>query len=407
MTHDDPGARGGRPVDGARRVPAAARRRAGPGGRGRGEQRPGGGGAGGALPPRRDPDGHPDARARRPRGDAADPGGRLGGAGPGADHLQPRRVRLRGAAGRRQRVRAQGRPARAADRRGPDHRRGRGAALLRRHPARDRALHAPAPAASARGGGEPDRAGDGGVQPDHARPLQRRDRRRALHQRHDRQDARHPAAAEARPARPRAGDRARLPDRSLRHVRSSRVLPEEDPASSVRRPRNATSRRRARTPCVPSVEASTQPPRSVADDHRRFPHQEVPQDHRGRRHQLRRTRGPGDRLPRSERCRQVHLDADDGRPHHAHLGQRHHRRPPVLRPAQPGRGGRRDAGRLGAARRPHRSRDPHRRAADDGPPGSSRRRDARAGRPHRRPRRTAGSATTRSACASGSASRQR
>ena len=28
------------------------------------------------LPPRRGPDGHPDARARRPRGDAADPGRR-------------------------------------------------------------------------------------------------------------------------------------------------------------------------------------------------------------------------------------------------------------------------------------------------------------------------------------------
>ncbi len=177
MTHDDPGARGGRPVDGARRVPAAARRRARHRGRGGGEQRPRGGGAGGALPPRRDPDGHPDARARRARGDPADPGGRPGGAGPGPDHLQPRRVRLRGAAGRRERVRAQGRPARAADRRRPDHRRGRGAALPRRHPTRDPALHPPAPAGSARGGGHPDRPGDGGVPPDHARPLQRRDRR--------------------------------------------------------------------------------------------------------------------------------------------------------------------------------------------------------------------------------------
>ena len=29
---------------------------------------------------------------------------------------------------------------------------------------------------------------------------------------------------------------------------------------------------------------------------------------------------PGDRLPGSERGRQVHLDADDGRPHRTHLG---------------------------------------------------------------------------------------
>ena len=62
---------------------------------------------------------------------------------------------------------------------------------------------------------------------DHARTVQRRDRRGALHQRHDRQDPRHPAAPEARPPRPRPGDRPRLPDRPLRRVLSGprSVLP--------------------------------------------------------------------------------------------------------------------------------------------------------------------------------------
>ena len=51
--------------------------------------------------------------------------------GPGADphHVRPRRLRLRGAARRGQRLRAQGRPARAAARRRADRRRRRGAAL--------------------------------------------------------------------------------------------------------------------------------------------------------------------------------------------------------------------------------------------------------------------------------------
>ena len=46
--------------------------------------------------------------------------------------------------------------------------------------------------------------------------LERRDRPRAVHQRHHGQDPRDPAAAEARPARPGAGDRAGLPDRAVR-----------------------------------------------------------------------------------------------------------------------------------------------------------------------------------------------
>ena len=43
----------------------------------------------------------------------------------------------------------------------------------------------------------------------------------ALHQRHDRQDARHAHPPEARPARSRAGGRARVPDGHLRRRRGS------------------------------------------------------------------------------------------------------------------------------------------------------------------------------------------
>ena len=69
----DPRPRRRRPVDGPRRLPHAARRRGGHRGRRRGEQRARGGRQGGALRPDRRPDGHPHARARRARGDAAHP----------------------------------------------------------------------------------------------------------------------------------------------------------------------------------------------------------------------------------------------------------------------------------------------------------------------------------------------
>ena len=55
-------------------------------------------------------------------------------AGAHAHHLRPRRVRLRRAAGRRQRLPAQGRPPRAAGRRGPRRRRRRRAARPGDHP---------------------------------------------------------------------------------------------------------------------------------------------------------------------------------------------------------------------------------------------------------------------------------
>jgi len=71
-------------------------------------------------------------------------------------------------------------------------------------------------------------------------------------------------------------------------------------------------------------------------------------------------------LPGSERGRQVHLDAHDGRPHLTHLGTCHHLRSQVRGPSQPRTRGRRDAGRFRPACRPHRPRDPHHRPADDG-----------------------------------------
>ena len=71
------------------------------------------------LQARRGADGHPHARDGRHRGDAADrraADDATAGAGADADHLRPRRVRLRRAARRRQRLPAQGRAGRPARR---------------------------------------------------------------------------------------------------------------------------------------------------------------------------------------------------------------------------------------------------------------------------------------------------
>ena len=105
------------------------------------------------LETRRDPDGHPDAGHGRHRGHRAARGGRATRAArPRADHVRSRRVRLRGAPGRRQRVSAQGCDGRAAVRRRARDRGGRGAARARRDaPAdqrvrRQRPTSRPAPA---------------------------------------------------------------------------------------------------------------------------------------------------------------------------------------------------------------------------------------------------------------------
>ena len=115
-------------------------------------------------------------------------------------------------------------------------------------------------------------------------------------------------------------------------------------------------------------------------DQGREPHQEVRRHHRRRRHLLHGQDRSRHRFPRSQRRRQVHHAADHGRPDPAHLRLRHRQRAAVLRPAQPGRRGRRPARRLGPARRAHRPRDPDHRPAHDGPPGPSGRGDAGPGR---------------------------
>ena len=66
------------------------------------------------------------------------------------------------------------------------------------------------PARAAAGPGRADRARAGGLPLRRARPLQRRDRRRADRLRDDGEDPRRPAADEARPTRPRPGGRPRL-----------------------------------------------------------------------------------------------------------------------------------------------------------------------------------------------------
>ena len=68
-----------------------------------------------------------------------------------------------------ERLRPQGRPTRAADRRHPHRGRWRRPALAGHHPARDPALHPAAAAGATEGGRDADRARDGRVPPDHAR----------------------------------------------------------------------------------------------------------------------------------------------------------------------------------------------------------------------------------------------
>ena len=121
---------------------------------------------------------HPDAEPRRTRGGAPDPRLELEPrSGDHAHHLRPRRVRLRRAEGGRQRVPAQGHPARAAARVRALRRRGGRAARSDDHPPADRALRA---AADVRATGRlvrADPARTRGAHPSRPRSEQRRDRR--------------------------------------------------------------------------------------------------------------------------------------------------------------------------------------------------------------------------------------
>ena len=123
--------------------------------------------------------------------------------------------------------------------------------------------------------------------------------------------------------------------------------------------------------------------RGSAHDHDRLPHEEVRRLHRRRRRHLHRRGRPGDRVPRPQRRGQVHDHARHGRADSPDVWQRTDLRATVLRPAQPRPRGRRPARRLGPARRPHRTGDPHHRRPHDGPAPAARRGDARPGQPHR------------------------
>jgi hypothetical protein len=82
------------------------------------------------------------------------------------------------------------------------------------------------------------------------RPIQRRDRPEALHQRNDREDARHAHPPKARPPRPGSSGCARLPDRtvrsSTRQITRQEALPsraaDPDPADRRARSRLAGAR---------------------------------------------------------------------------------------------------------------------------------------------------------------------
>ena len=86
-------------------------------------------------------------------------------------------------------------------------------------------------------------------------------------------------------------------------------------------------------------------------DHRRVSHQDLRCLHRGRRRQLHRPAGTGDRFPRTQRCRQVDHPADHRRLDQSLVGDRDHLRPQLRGPAEPRLGGRGAAGCVRAARR--------------------------------------------------------
>ena len=65
------------------------------------------------------------------------------------------------------------------------------------------------------------------------RPVQRRDRPTALHQRDDRQDTRHAHPRQARPPRPRPGGRTRIPDRAIRETHHRTIAPRRNPPRSI------------------------------------------------------------------------------------------------------------------------------------------------------------------------------
>src|SRR3954453_11365691 len=124
-------------------------------------------------------------------------------------------------------------------------------------------------------------------------------------------------------------------------------------------------------------------PEAWTHDHRPVTLQGVRPPQGRRRHHLHGTDRSRDRLPGSQRGRQVHHDADDGRADPADRRQRHRPRAPVRGPAQPRHRGRGAPRRVRPPRGTHRPRDPHHRPAPHGPAVPAGPRDARAGQPDR------------------------
>ena len=136
----DPGPAGRRPGPGTGRLPRAHRERARLRRGRRGGRRRGGGGARRRAPSPTScswTSACPASTASR-RPAASPPTAHRRRTGAGADHLRPRRVRLPGVAGRRQRVPAEGHPTHRAAERHPDRRRRRGAAGASGDPDGDR-----------------------------------------------------------------------------------------------------------------------------------------------------------------------------------------------------------------------------------------------------------------------------
>jgi chemotaxis response regulator CheB len=108
-----------------------------------------------------------------------------------------------------------GRLSRAAHRRDSHGCRRRRAADTNGHKARDPEVRPHAPSCAAERARRAHRPRARRVPPGRSRALERGNRKRALHQRHNRQDARHTHPPEAQSARSRSGSRARLRNRGF------------------------------------------------------------------------------------------------------------------------------------------------------------------------------------------------
>src|SRR5919197_1515595 len=219
VAHDPTGRRGdprpvgGRPGAGPGGLPRAARRPAGRRCRRRGQRRRRGGAPVAQPGARRGAHGHPNAGDRRAGGHPRHRRRRAPGlpADRHPHHLRPGRVRVRGAAGRRQRVPGQGHRAGRPDRRGAGGRARRRAAVAGGHAAADRGVRRARQGASAHDrAGRADRTRARGDGRGRGGSVDRGDRRPPRSEPGHRQDPRQPRHGEAQRSRPRAARGVRL-----------------------------------------------------------------------------------------------------------------------------------------------------------------------------------------------------